>query len=358
MVDEPGNIRAAGEQTTLENLIRPDFSQSVREVAKPSEKKEMLSIERDGSQTLVRINSSSLSLIQTCPRKSKYILHDGWQAKSGSTALTYGKAIHKALEVFYTLPREARVIPSDFDDAAMLVVHGFDPAVSHPIYNVVRAFVSEGESLRMLPDTDKRSLSSGIWTLGHYFKTYANDVYEIYSDENGPVTERRFELVLRETADLRIILFGTIDLVFKNSFTGSILPGDHKTSSQMGLDFLNRIKPNHQYTGYVMGVQRVLGLPTEDFLINGIQVKPRPLTARGGPPTFTRQITRRTESDFAEFADAVEWAVRSYLNWQELNKWPLGNVDACSQWGGCGFLDVCAAPNELRQNILESKYER
>lgn len=338
--------------------IIADFSQSMREALPSGPPKEMLRVERDGLQTFVRINSSSLSLIQTCARKSFYTLVEKWRARSGSPPLIYGQAMHKAMEVFYSHPARERTIPKDFEEAAPLMAHGHEAPEEHFLYEAVRAFVKEAEPLKALPDTDKRSIPSGIWVLGHYFKNYINDVYVVHSDEQGPMVERDFTFTFHEDSQLKIELFGRIDMVLRNEATGQILPGDHKTSSQMGADFFNRIKPNHQYTGYLLGARKCLGVTDEHFLINGIQSKARPLTSRGGPPTFTRQITRRSTEDFMEFFDVVFWATQSFLKWDAQNVWPLGTVDACSSWGGCGFLDVCSAPNELRSNILEAKFQR
>lgn len=263
------------------------------------------------------------------------------------------------MEVFYGTARDERAdLPSDFEDRAALIPYELDAVPDHWAYRAVSAFVKAAEPLRMLPDTDKRSLSSGIWMLGHYFRTYWNDTYITARDEQGPLVERTFSIPFLDTAEFDVELFGTIDMVLRNEVTGETLPGDHKTSSMMGSEFLNRIKPNHQYTGYLWGAKHALGLKTENFLINGIQVKSRPLTSRGGPPTFTRQITRRTDADFEEFRDVVDWACRSYLTWMKAERWPLGTVDACSSYGGCGFLDVCSAPNSLRSNILDAKFER
>lgn len=264
--------------------------------------------------------------------------------------------MHKGVEVFYHQPRGDRFVPDNFEEVALNMVHGIAAPEQHFLYDAISAFIKEAEPLKSLPDTDKRSLSSGVWVLGHYFRTYINDVYEIYRDDEGPVTERTFEAVLFEKPDLKVIVFGTIDFILRNMVTGSILCGDHKTSSQMGPDFFARVKPNHQYSAYIFGAQKVLNIDSEDFLINGIQTKSRPLTPRGGPPTFVRQITKRTEQDIAEFTEVVEWSVRNYLTWEEKNVWPLGNVDSCAMWGGCQYLDVCSAPNELRQNILEAKF--
>lgn len=341
----------------MQNIITPDFSQTLRTVEQPSPK-EMLRVMRDGAQTHVRINSSSLSLIQTCARKSFYTLKQRLRSRAGSPPLIFGSAMHKALEVFYNQPRGLRTMPVNFTEYAAVMAHGHNAPEPHFLYDAVAAFVTAAEPLQMLPDTDPRSLSSGIWVLGHYFQTYLNDTYEIYSDEQGPFTERTFSFALVDTPSLLIELFGTIDFILRNTVTGALLPGDHKTSSRMGSEFLNRTKPNHQYTGYLMGANRALGLNCENFMVNGIQVIRRPLTSRGGPPTFTRQITHRSADDFAEFTQAIEWAVHSYLRWEDTGVWPIGSVDACALWRGCPFLDVCSAPNELRQNILEAKYER
>lgn len=318
----------------------------------------MLRVERDGNQTLVHVNSSSLSLIQTCARKARYVLHDRWLSKAGSPPLIYGLAIHKALEVFYAHSMRSRTMPRDFDEVAPLMAHGHSAPEPHFLYDAIAAFVAAGEPLRMLPDTDKRSLTAGIWVLTHYFKTYLNDVYVIHSDTAGPMVERSFSTPFYEDDRLRINIFGTVDFILRNEVSGEILTGDHKTTSQLGNDFLNRIKPNHQYTGYLVGASKVFGISGTNFLVNGIQVKARPMTARGGPPTFTRQITTRNETDFIEFRDVILEATRNYLRWEATNTWPLGTVDACANYGGCGYLDVCQAPTALRQNIMEAKFTR
>lgn len=339
----------------MQNIVTPDFSQS-EGIRAPASPKTMLTVQRDGSQTTVRVNSSSLGLLQTCGRKSYYTLVQRWKPQSGSPPLVFGSAAHKALDVFYAHTCRERSMPMNFMENAEAMAHGAPAPEAHFLYDAIAAFLREAAPLNVLPATDKRSLVSGTWMLGHYFSTYLNDVYVIHSDEQGPLTERTCEHVIYEDAKLRVILFGTIDLILRNEVTQEILPGDHKTSSQMGADFLNRIKPNHQYTGYMWLAQKCLGITSENFLVNGLQVKARPLTSRGGPPTFTRQITRRTAQDFAEFQDSLLWAVRSYLAWEESGVWPMGTVDACATWGGCPYLEVCGAPNELRENILANKF--
>lgn len=336
--------------------VTPDFSGVISVPKGPP--KQMLSVERDGRQTLVRINYSSLSLLQSCARKSFYSLKKGWTPKAGEPPLIYGSAIHKALQVFYEHTAAERVLPENFEEHTALMANGYEAPEKHFLYEAVAAFVKAAEPLRGLADDDKRSISSGVWVLAHYFKTYLNDTYVIHTDEQGPIVERSFSVPFFEDAQLRIELFGQIDFALRNTITGEVLVGDHKTASQLGSDFMNRIKPNHQYTGYLFGAHKTLGCSSEHFLVNGIEVKAKPKTARGGPPKFIRQITRRTGEDFAELHWAVRDAVTNYLRWDEQGHWPIGSVDSCAQWGGCRYLNVCSAPNELRENILDAGFER
>ncbi len=254
--------------------------------------------------------------------------------------------------------RRVLSMPDKFEEHAQMMANGYAAPEDHYLYKAVAAFIETAKPLEYLPADDKRSIPNGVWVLCHYFHTYLNDQYEIYVDEHGPVVERSFNLLFWEDEKLRIEIFGQIDLVLKNTITGEILPADHKTTSMMGADFMNRVKPNSQYTGYMWAANRLFGSSAENFLVNAIETKAKPKTARGSPPKFLRQITRRDAHDYEEFHWVVRDAVDSYLRWMERDRWPLGSVDACAMYGACQYLDVCSAPNELRQNILEAKFAR
>lgn len=337
------------------SVVLPDFSEVIPVIERENIK-EMLTVTRDGSVTTVKINSSSLSLIQSCPRKSYYVLHRKLRSISESPALIFGSAMHKALEVFYSHPYAKRTIPAKFKEYSDMMAFGKPAPEPHFLYDAISAFVAAAQPLSALPDTDKRSVTNGIWILQEYFKTYIHDPYEVYCDESGPVTERTGELLIHDEPHLKIILFGTIDVVLKNLSDQRVLPSDHKTTSQVGTDFFNRLKPNHQYTGYVLLTQKVLGLTASEFLVNAVQVKARPVTARGSGPHFTRQVTTRSDFDIEEFKDSVFEAVNNYLRWEATGKWPLGTVDACAMWGGCSFLQICSAPQNLREHLLSAKF--
>jgi hypothetical protein len=327
-------------------------------VSVPVVPKEMLSVSEEGGKTKVKINSSSLSVIQECPRKAKYSLLDKWKPETEGPALAFGTAIHKALEVFYLGSPEERILPDLCDMELMACGHNVPGEEYSLLHRATRAFVDKAQVLSALPAEDKRSLQSGVWLLFNYFKSYLDDPYVAYVDDQGPLVERTFSFRLYEDETTIIEYFGTIDLVVRHRGTGDILVCDHKTSSVVGNDFYNRLKPNHQYTGYLLGAREALGIQTNSFLINCLQVKEKPKTVRGTAPHLPRQVTTRDEEDYAEFVAVVASAVSSFLAFRETGIWPLGPTNVCANYGGCSFLSVCSAPSSLRENILRSKFKQ
>lgn len=327
-------------------------------ISRKAAPKEMLSVTREGDRTKVRVNSSSLGLIQECSRKAFYSLKEKWRPEFESPATLFGSAIHKALEVFYAGDIAERKMPKWEVLELMSYGHRTDGDDSDLLLHSVRAFVEKADPLKELPEFDKRSIQNGVYTLYHYFKSYIDDPYVAYVDDQGPFIERPFSFTLYQDNEMWIDYFGTIDLVVRHITTGEILVCDHKTSSVVGADFYNRLKPNHQYTGYLMGAKKVFGLTTDSFLINCIQVKAKPLTSRGTPPSFPRQVTTRDNDDYNEFTEAVVTNVSNWLRQNEYNNFPLGHTNACAMYGGCSYLTACSAPMTMRETILKAKFTK
>ncbi len=318
--------------------------------------KEMLSLEIEPSGRIVaRINFSSLDLINTCLRKSKYILEDKLQAEEEAAALTFGTATHKALEHWYTLMPEERdtMTPKHKEIAEMLALGVADYPVdivdNSGCLSAIRKFVEAAHPLRFTPDNDKRSILNGVSILQAYFKHYAKDRWHVYSDKDGPMIERLISFVLVDEPMLHITFFGTIDVVLENLDTGIKLVTDHKTTAQLGQPFYSRIKPNHQYTGYVLAARTVFGLDTNSFMVNGIQVAKT-------KQEFARQITERNEEDFEELRISVVDAVLRYARARQTGHWPMTAPGPCSNYGNCQFIDVCGVNSKLKYAILSSKY--
>lgn len=340
-------------------MIKADFSRVIPKL--PSTHKEMLSVSVNGGKTTVRINSSSLDLMMQCWRKTEYDLIEQWKPKHGAAATVFGTAIHAALEEFYSTKREGRELPPDYKKNLELMAYGQQLPFEQDylIYKATRKFIEAAAPLADLPAADMRSISNGVWILTQYYETWIKDPYTIYHCPEGlPFVERRLEAPLFTSAALDIHFFGTIDLILQSEATGEILVTDHKTFSSNANDFFNRLKPNHQYSAYVWLVQQCLGIDTDKFMINGVQVKAKPKTARGTPPSFPRQITTRDEYDLEDFRRTVKTFVTQFLHNQQEDYFPMGSVNSCTMYRKCKYLEVCSSPLSLRKNILEASYER
>ncbi len=324
----------------------------------PSAPKEMLGVTTEGGVTSVRINFSSLSLLQQCSRKAEYSLVRGLKPSLESAALLFGTAIHKGLEVYYSGERTERLLPPDYRNIMNMIGCGiWEPSWEDSLlFRAAHAFVLKASPLSALADDNKRSITTGVWMLTHYFEKYLTDEYVIMRDEDGPVVERKFTMRLHEEPGLTVDLFGTIDFVMRSEVSGQILPGDHKTASSL-YGFYDKIKPNFQYVGYNWACREVLGYDTDHFMVNALEVKLPPKTTRGTPPSFARQITDCSEEDRNEFKLSVLDTVRNFLRHQREGHFPMSATGACTaNYGTCDFRDICASPKQLRENIIAAKF--
>lgn len=318
---------------------------------KLEEKKEMLSLVLlpDGRKK-VRINYSSLNLINTCPRKAQLILLENLQSPHKSEALVFGTAFHKALEHWYTLPVEQRLLTPTQEKLCDTVIYNPPEEPLEGALESIRQFGLAGASLKNLPDGDKRGLDNALKILKAYFKLYWNDGWEVYKDASGPAIERDVSFILYEDEKLVIEYFGRIDLILQQAQTGVIAVADHKTTASLGNQFYDRLKPNHQYTGYVLGAKLCLGIESNKFLINGIQ------TAKT-KQEFARQVTDRDEIDFQELREAVIETVFRWLRMLDKGFFPQNTPEPCGSYGACQFLDLCRAPKELKEVIKKNMRE-
>ena len=327
----------------------------------PAVPKEMISVSAEGSKTLVKINSSSHTVIQECMRKAQLLLHQKWKSEDESPATLFGSAIHKALEVFYAGDITARTVPKLETLERMSYGHRVDGENEILALKSFRAFAEKAKLLTPLPETDKRSLQNGAWIMHNYFKAFIDDPYVAYVDESGPFVERPFTLRIHEDETLIVDIFGTIDAVMQHVTNKDIIVCDHKTSSYLnfgGSSYFDRAKPNSQYTGYLMGAREVFKLDTNMFMVSIVEVKAKPKTARGSAPSFPRQLTSRDDNDYAEYKESVVYYARAYLRAIETGVWPIGPVSSCDAYGACSYRMVCSSPKELRENILKSKFKQ
>lgn len=332
-------------------LVQPDLNQIAKKIEKP---KRMLGLSKlpDG-RDLVEMNFSSLTVINDCLRKAEYMLLRNLRAETESEALTAGKAIHKALEHWYTLPPQYRQLTDVENEMADTLIASPLKEPSQPYETAldsINEYVKAAESLRWLGAEDKRSINNGVKILKAYFKHYADDGLEVLRDASGkPYIEREVEFIMHEDGEKVIKFHGTIDIILKNVISGQIFVADHKTTAALGSSFYNRIKPNHQYTGYIWAARECLGVNTDSFLVNGIQVAKT-------KSEFARQPTQRNEEDFQELKLAMIEASERIIKARDSGLFPQNSPSSCNTYGVCPYYDLCSVPKGLRETIIKAKY--
>lgn len=328
-------------------LVNVDLSQTPKKAA-PKRMLEMAKLS-DG-RYLVNINNSSISVIQDCMRKAEYLLMRKLVNNIEAEALTAGKAIHKGLEHWYSLPEHLRQLTAHEVEFSDTLTGGPMEMPSHPYetsLDSINEYVKAAQSLQTLDAGDKRGLVNGIKILKAYFAHYLNDGFEIYRDEQGPFVERHFEFKLWEDSSMIINYHGTIDCILQNKNTKEIMVVDHKTTAALGSAFFNRIKPNHQYTGYILAAHK-MGINTNQLMVNGIQVAKTKCE-------FARQITTRGPDDFAELLSIAIDSADRMIKAAESGVYAQ-NTGACTGFGSCTYIEVCSAPKAMRENIIKNQY--
>lgn len=277
----------------------------------------------------------------------------GLRSNVEGEALTAGKAIHKAMEHWYSLPAHYRQLTKEEDAIADTLVGGALNVPSEPYETAldsINAYVKAAEPLKWLGAEDKRSIANGIKILKAYFKHYADDGLEVVRDETGkPYIERECEFIIHEDGEKVIKFHGTIDIILRNVISGQLFVADHKTTASLGTQFYNRIKPNHQYTGYIWAARECLGIDTDSFLVNGIQVAKT-------KSEFARQPTQRTEEDFQDLKEAMIEASERILKAVETGLFTMNAPNSCNTYGVCQFFDICSVPKKIRDTVIASKF--
>ncbi len=334
-----------------------EIQTQVTNVRKREEPKEMLSIRKAEDRQIVKINFSSLNVVQACMKRAYFNLERGLQSKLESSALTFGKAFHAAMEVWYCSPQANRKSETGHcDDAQALMLAGHEPTPHGDCARCAAVFAFL-EGTKTLGESDgARDPANGMLVLNSYFDHYLTDPFEVLMDASGPVVERDFEYKVGEfqipnEGLVEIWFFGRIDSVLRNRETSEIVVTDHKTTGALGKDFLNRIKPNFQYTGYWMAAKDILKVNPSRFLVNGVQVAK---TKRD----FARQFTTVTDEEIQNLKDAILWNVTNYLKARRSGMWPLSAPDACTQWGGCSYKRICELPKSLHESMISVEFEK
>lgn len=283
-------------------------------------------------------DSTSLGLLQECPRKYFYQMVANYSPRGTSIHLQFGIAYHKALEIF----DHAIVDGAEHEEAVRTMV-AYCLTFEDPKYDV---------------DKYKNRLTltrSAVWYLEQFHPD--NDPYETVVVDTKEGKKPAVELSVRmEMPDITspdgtpFLYCGHVDKLVRHKQTGWLYYNDRKTTkSALEEHYWEGFSPNTQMSGYFSLCQVVLEEPAKGGIIDAVQILV-------GGSRFARRNIHRTPDQTEEWLQEARWYLHQAQRYAEENYWPM-NPKSCGNYGGCSFRKVCGRDPAVRQAFLSSEFD-
>lgn len=304
---------------------------------------------RDGTQ--FAWDSTSIKLAETCLRKYKYKMLDGWQPRRKSVHLLFGGWYATALEHYHKY-----IALGDTEDEALIKVvretlistweyetepteegdDGYPEGV-----NIIRGTGKPWET-----DHPAKTRENLIRTIVWYVDHFRSDPVKVYMKADGtPAVEFSFSFEV----DHGIFLSGHIDRLVE--YSGQYYVMDQKTSgSTITQNYFENFDPDTQMSLYTLAGKIIYDKPVKGVIIDAAQIAV-------GFTRFTRGFTHRDEAKLDDWYEGALYTIeRAQVATQE-NYFP-GNPSACGNFGGCEFRNVCSRTPSIREAFLSAEFVR
>lgn len=249
---------------------------------------------------------TALSTFLECRRKYYYRMVRHLSPKIVSPALTFGKSIHEALQVYYT------------DEG------GLEKAVAR--------FVSvykdrEGEELR--------TVANGVKLLEWYAKVYAHEPFKVVGKP-----EVGFVFPIGD-----ILYGGRIDVPVE--WDKELWIVENKTTSRLSINYFKQFEMDFQITGYIVSAEVYLGRSCKGCVVNAMEpwkeVKKQTVKTKAPEEHFARNPMTRSQKDKDRFKLNIQRIVRDIL-WCETNGefYECERRDQCFSYNSeCPYKTLC-----------------
>ena len=301
------------------------------------------------------IDNSFLDLF-VCPRKLQYNRLEQRTPTADNVALSFGTAIHLALEYRYKQTDACNWTDGKNEQAALL--HSYFG--QHPA-----------------PEDDHRDLNFAIEIIQRYNQRYTFEPFSLLTDQDGrPMVEMSFALPLfswssetpldRESGTdgwhVPVIYTGRIDLPVM--WDDQLIIMDHKTTGMLGSTFFDQYRMSAQQIGYCWAFEQATKKKVTGFAVNAIRTKAPTQKMLSGTASNTEIEKWWSEGFFREREYIQPWRieewkentialVREFL-WHYKQDYMPMKTRNCTMFGRCPYYDVCYFPPNNRGTILES----
>ena len=288
------------------------------------------------------IDNSLVSAFQECPTKcfNEYFQH--WKPKTPNVHLHAGGAYARGLEV------------------ARLNFFGESRPERESVAAGAKALVEAYVPFECPPDSAK-SLERMLGAFEFYFDQYpmGSDTATPYKFADGRLgVEFNFVEpldVMHPDTGQPLLYTGRFDMLC--DYQGGVYGEDDKTASQLGASWSRQWDLRAQFTGYCWGAKKHK-LPIMGFLIRGVSILK---TKYDTQQAITYRAPWQIEEWYENLCDSIlpdmihQWEKSRAA---QRSQWKMALGEACNQFGGCPFKQVCLAEPTNRLSWLETKFER
>lgn len=287
-------------------------------------------------------DSTSLGWLKACPRQYEYSMIEGWRPKGDAGVnLQFGLLYHSALETF------DRMMADQWNREEAII-----QVVSKALHD------SYGWDSGHTAKNRENLIRSIIW----YLDEFVQDNFETITLENGrPAVELSFRMELDwgPTApeaqtdgpdgtfnNQPYVLSGHLDRLVRFS-DGTYVTDRKTTGTTIGSDYFSRFDLDNQMSLYTVAASVIFHTPVRGVIIDGAQIAV-------GFTRFARGMTYRTPAQTEEWLADLRYWLRTAEEFAVANHWPM-NEKSCFL---CAFKRVCSKDPAVRQQFLESDFER
>lgn len=313
---------------------------------------------RDDGDLDLHFDWSSLECFLSCNRSALYKLVHSKTSK-GKAALTFGAAIHAALEVYYKLhtePDKSKVLQLcrqaiDNSFAEMTISYFDEYRTPDYAYSCFLQYIQHYAHESLTPVvTDDRPLIEFSFAFDLAEMNIPASVFHTYG--LGMLTNEP-EKEAQAVGDLKVHVkwTGICDLVANINGENWLI--DHKTTSILSSDFFDGFNLAMQPIGYVYAANLAFPeLAIAGFMVNTLACRKPTKTGKGFEPH--RSFHRYEPWQFDEWkSDAIN-LISEFVYNLTLNSWPKKTTWCIGKYGKCPFLDVCSLPPAHRIHLLDS----
>ena len=285
------------------------------------------------------VDNSTLEAYNNCPRQFLYRSIYKRVTASPQSALTFGGAIHKALEFRYRN----------------------DKNLSSPATTECGMIDEFGRCLseRPIAEDDYRNYDYGCGLIRKYNAMYGLEPFSIATAPVGELmVELPFAIALglvhnpRTDVAIPVIYTGRLDLGIYDDIDGTFWVMDHKTNSIVGDSFYAQQAMSAQQEGYNYACWRTMGKRPEGFVINMLATRKETKSGKG--IEFNRQRVYLSEERLVEWEKNTLILIQEMITYVATETLPMRKAHCVSKYGRCQYYDVCSLPQNQRATLLES----